>query len=135
MKVKPILQSIKTLYETTERASVHLSNGDKMIVEKGFITDFASVPKWLWWLFPPRKGNEADIAFIVHDYLYRDGWYKTSSGKKVLVTRERADYEMYFLQRRPAIVNGQKHGDSRLRAFPMWAAVRLFGKKYWKINK
>jgi len=37
-------------------------------VPAGYCTDFASVPRWLWWLFPPR--GRWNRAAIVHDYLY-----------------------------------------------------------------
>jgi hypothetical protein len=38
-------------------------------IPKGFITDFASVPRALWWLLPPW-GNYGKAA-VVHDYLYK----------------------------------------------------------------
>lgn len=36
---------------------------------KGFVTDYASVPRGLWNLFPPN-GKYAPAA-VIHDYLYR----------------------------------------------------------------
>ena len=38
-------------------------------VPQGFITDFASIPRPLWWLLP-RWGKYGPAA-ILHDYLYR----------------------------------------------------------------
>lgn len=38
-------------------------------VPEGFITDFASVPRGLWNLFPPQ--GEYSRAAVVHDFLYR----------------------------------------------------------------
>ena len=38
-------------------------------IPNGFITDFASVPRLFWNIFPPI-GNYRNAA-IVHDYLYR----------------------------------------------------------------
>jgi hypothetical protein len=38
-------------------------------VPKGFITDFASIPRGLWNIFPPM--GKYNGAAIVHDYLYR----------------------------------------------------------------
>src|SRR5690348_10982093 len=38
-------------------------------VPVGFVTDYASVPRGLWNLFPPN-GRYAPAA-VVHDYLYR----------------------------------------------------------------
>lgn len=38
-------------------------------VPKGFVTDFASIPKWFWWIFPPY--GRYNKAAVVHDYLYK----------------------------------------------------------------
>jgi len=42
-------------------------------VPKGFITDGASIPRGLWWLFPP-VGRYFKAA-VVHDYLLTSGSY------------------------------------------------------------
>lgn len=39
-------------------------------VPKGFPTDGASVPRPLWWLWPPF-GGDYDQAAALHDWLYR----------------------------------------------------------------
>lgn len=38
----------------------------QLIIPKGFTTDFASVPQFLWWLIPPHC--RAAMPSIVHDY-------------------------------------------------------------------
>lgn len=43
--------------------------GFEITVPAGFRTDFASVPSWLHWLFPPA-GKYAAVA-VLHDWLYR----------------------------------------------------------------
>ena len=43
--------------------------GTKFIVPSGFITDFASVPRGLWNIFPPH--GRYSKAAVLHDYLYR----------------------------------------------------------------
>lgn len=43
--------------------------GFEITVPAGFRTDFASVPTWLHWLFPPA-GQYAAVA-VLHDWLYR----------------------------------------------------------------
>lgn len=45
----------------------HYGSTSWVDVYKGFVTDGATVPRWLWWLIPPwgAYGN----AVIVHDYL------------------------------------------------------------------
>lgn len=40
----------------------------RVIVPTGFVTDFASTPRFLWWLFPPA-GTWSKAA-VLHDYLY-----------------------------------------------------------------
>ncbi len=48
--------------------------GSGLVIEPPalFQTDFASVPRMLWWLFPSwgRYGNAA----VIHDYLYQHGY-------------------------------------------------------------
>jgi hypothetical protein len=48
---------------------VHIFAGPRIAVPRGFLTDFASVPKILWNLLPPvgRYGKAA----VIHDRLYR----------------------------------------------------------------
>ena len=41
-------------------------------VPKGFATDAATVPRCLWWLFPP-DGLWIRAA-VIHDYMYRMGY-------------------------------------------------------------
>lgn len=52
-----------------------LLNGDEqrhggidILVPVGFVTDFASVPRCLWSIFPPQ--DDYSRAAILHDYLY-----------------------------------------------------------------
>lgn len=44
--------------------------GRVFLVPAGVVTDGASVPRPLWWLYPPF-GGEYDRAAIIHDYLYQ----------------------------------------------------------------
>jgi hypothetical protein len=52
--------------------SVDIEVGDqklKFTVPKGFITDGASIPRFLWAFFTPFEGDTLAAA-LVHDYLY-----------------------------------------------------------------
>ena len=51
-------------YYTDEIPVEHL-----ITVPEGFITDFASVPRVVWWLLPPW--GQYGKAAVVHDFLYR----------------------------------------------------------------
>lgn len=46
-----------------------------IVIPKGYITDWSSLPRFLWWLWPPNL-TEAREAALVHDYLYSHlHWY------------------------------------------------------------
>ena len=42
----------------------------KVEVKRGFVTDFASVPRMLWWVLP--KWGVYGNAAVIHDWLYWD---------------------------------------------------------------
>lgn len=46
--------------------------GNPVIVPAGFVTDFASVPRPIWSLFP--KWGKYGLASVIHDYLYARGF-------------------------------------------------------------
>jgi len=47
-----------------------LANGKSVIeVVRGFKTDFASIPRFLWAIFPPDAGDTRRAATL-HDFLY-----------------------------------------------------------------
>jgi hypothetical protein len=52
----------------TEDFTFITKDGETIEVPKGFITDFNSVPRGLWNVFPPWEYPEAGV---VHDWLYR----------------------------------------------------------------
>ncbi|WP_299875921.1 DUF1353 domain-containing protein [uncultured Cocleimonas sp.] len=43
-------------------------SGDRIQVDLGFVTDFASVPRLLWWALP--KWGVYGNASVIHDWLY-----------------------------------------------------------------
>ncbi len=80
-------------------------------VPKGFITDFASVPRWpVVFLF---TGDTSDEAATVHDYLYSSG----------IVSRKVADS---ILAEASAAM-----GEPGWRRFAMYAAVRIGGASHY----
>jgi hypothetical protein len=77
------------------------------VVPEGFETDFASVPRFFWRLFPPT--GKYGKAAVVHDFLYRTG----------KLTRRECDAVFY---------NAMKSlGVRFFTRWSMWGAVRLFG--------
>ena len=80
------------------------------IIPKGYVTDFASVPRWLWPVIPPH--GQAANACVVHDYLYDN-----RIGK-----REQVD--LFFYEELLKCVPGWQ-------AWLMYKFVRWMGKSWW----
>jgi hypothetical protein len=82
-------------------------------VPKGFHTNFASTPRPIWGILPPR--GRWSRAAALHDYLY------SQPGD---ITRRFAD--SLFCE---AMI---QCGVWEWQAVAMWAAVRVFGGRFWK---
>lgn len=80
-------------------------------VPADFVTDFASVPSFLWSIFPP-SGRHTRAA-VLHDWLYVSG------------ATSRADADGLFRRAMKEL------GVAGWRRWAMWAAVRLFGGPLW----
>ena len=85
-----------------------------IVIPKGFITDGASVPRILYWLFEPT--GILFIPAILHDYFY--------ATKSV----SRADADRIFRE------NVIKEG-CWLAGWLAWIGVRLFGWIPWKLKR
>jgi len=85
-------------------------------VPKGTTTDFASIPRWLWCIFPPHD-YEYLRASILHDFLYRSQ------------IKPRRVADKLFLK---AML---KDGTPKWKAYLMYFAVRVFGRFAWERNK
>jgi hypothetical protein len=81
-----------------------------VMIPEGFVTDFASVPQFLWGIFPPW-GKYSEAA-VVHDFLYT-GFFKC--------TRKQADQVFLQLMERMEVPLWKRQ--------TMYAAVRMFGGK------
>ena len=80
-------------------------------VPVGFVTDFASIPRFLWAILPPtgRYGKAA----VVHDFLYQTG------------EMSRLDADNTFLEGMEVL------GVPYHRRYTMYWAVRAFGGRYY----
>jgi hypothetical protein len=85
--------------------------GEHIQVPAGFQTDFASIPRALWALYPPA-GPWAGAA-VIHDYLYVEG------------KRTRGECDGIFREAMEAL------GVPWLRRQIMWLAVRSAGGSSW----
>lgn len=83
--------------------------GSRIIVPRGFVTDFASVPRvpFAYWL----TGDTAHKASVIHDFLYRTKPCARSVADAVFLEAMGAD------------------GQPLWRRKLMWLGVRLFGEE------
>ena len=84
-------------------------------VPKGFVTDYASVPR-VFWSVVPRHGRYSAAA-VVHDYLY---WTQTTS-------REDADKVMKELMKFSEVSDAQRE--------TIYTSLRAGGSFAWRSNK
>lgn len=92
------------------------ANSDEIItVPTGFITDFASIPRGLWNVFPPL-GPWARAA-IIHDYLY------CSNGQSGKYSKKQADHIFKEAMKVLSVPAWQRE--------IMYRAVVMFGARGW----
>lgn len=90
-------------------------SNDHINVDIGFVTDFASVPRVLWWALP--KWGKYGNAAVVHDWLY---WSQT---------RSRKESDSIMLEAMEVL------GVSKLKRKSIYRAVRIFGNWAWVRNQ
>jgi hypothetical protein len=90
--------------------------GITITVPEEFRTDFASIPRFFWRVFPPA--GRYSKAAVVHDYLYSRS----------------ADCPRFLAD---AIFRSAMHelGVPFWQRWPIWAAVRLFGNRAYKSRR
>ena len=98
-------------FELLEPVRVTLSDGKKIVIPKGFKTDFASVPRMLRG-FVWGVGNH-NLASLIHDFLY----------DHQIGTRKAADKEMLHWMK--------KAGCSKVKMYTIYTAIRIGGKSWW----
>jgi hypothetical protein len=98
--------------------NVVLSNGKNIVIPSGFETDFASIPRLFWAIYPPHW-KPYRKASLVHDYLYM--------AQDIVTSRAFADAEF----RRLLIIDGT----NVITAWFFWAVCRLKGYKRWNKYK
>lgn len=123
---------------------------DRFPVPVGFETDFASVPRPLWPLFPPT--GRYTRAAVLHDWLYtaaplvrlplrpkdeRDEWVQVEprpAGAPLPGVEWIQDYAPITRADADGLFRRvmRELGVSGWRRWTMWAAVRLGGWRYWR---
>lgn len=91
----------------------------KIIVPKGFVTDFASIPRMFRHILPVTgtKRNPYGKSAVLHDYLY---------DKTCLYNYSRKEADDIFLEAMKAV------GVSKFVRYLLYYSVRWFGKSHYK---
>ena len=100
-------------------------SGWKVVVRSGFVTDFASVPRLLWWLIP--SWGKYGKAAVVHDFLYQKRFILILLlGKYAPYTVTRGMADSIFLEAMEVL------GVTWWKRTLMYQGVRCFGWLAWR---
>ena len=106
------------LYRVMNTARYYSESLDKVFtIPKGFVTDFATIPKLLQWLFP--SGGEYKWECVLHDVFY--------DVTSVDITREEADNVFKGAM--------EASGIGWWKVWCLYNAVRVFGEGYFSERK
>lgn len=108
----------ETDWQLTEKFYFYFEENGKrinIIVPKDFITDFASVPRILWSIFPPT--GRYTKAAVLHDYLY-------SNRATILINRKQCDKMFLKAMEVLGVKNWVRN--------TIYCAVRMFGGFFYK---
>jgi len=115
--------SKKDQFQWTLFKDIHLILSDKthIMIPAGFVTDFASVPRFLWSFVPPI--GKFNLAALVHDYCYVTQYRAGYIGMKK--AKQFADKEFYYWMR---VLCPEK----KIRNYVMYICVKWFGNKRYR---
>jgi hypothetical protein len=92
-------------------------------IERGFETDFASIPRGLWNVFPPAGGSYMPAA-LIHDCLYKTGYVlNINTGEKRFIERSEADKTLRDVM--------EVCGTGWITRQLIYTAVRIGGRGAW----
>jgi hypothetical protein len=116
LEVKPLLDGTWELIAPFEYHIGSEDSKETIKIKAGFTTDFASVPRIFWNIFPPFEPSYGKAA-VIHDALYSNKYF----------TRKRSD---------EILLEGMKVlGASRFTQYAIYWAVRLFAGFAWNGHK
>lgn len=107
-------------YTIEEELKIKLSNGNILVIEKGFKWDKSSMPKIFHWIFAPT--GKFEVAALIHDKIYKDLKHEYS--------RKFADLEM--LKWSKALQGTKKWSFRNFDNYFRYFGVRLVGWLAWK---
>lgn len=108
------------IYKITEEFIYYRTDdeNDLIKVPKGFETNFASIPRLFWSIYPPTgggtKGTKYGKASVLHDYLYDTKKYRRKECDKIFLEAMKAMKVNFFTR------------------YLFYYCVRLFGAKNYK---
>lgn len=96
-------------------------------VNANYVSDGCSVPKFLWWLFPPM--GRFFVPGLIHDYCYETkGIRIIQEPDSIMLSRYHAD--RLFLE----LLN-EYSPKTKIRNYIRYLAVRCFGERAWRNAK
>lgn len=103
------------MWVVTEGFTYHLDDNTYIYIPAGYLTDGATVPRWVWSLIP--AWGDHGLAAVVHDYLceYLQVW---KNGTRVKITREECNKVFYDCM--------MVTGVNKLKAKAMYAGVKAY---------
>jgi hypothetical protein len=111
----------KVIYEVITDFEVQLSNGDLIVIKRGFETDLCSVPPFLHSFL--SNSQRTMKAYIVHDWIYKTDYKRDELGDKK--GKAFADKEMLYIA-------NQIEPKLKKSNYIRYLAVKLFGKSTYK---
>lgn len=106
-------------FKVVEPFTYYRENNEKEVltVPAGFETDFASIPRIFWNIYPPTGGGTRRTSYgkcaVLHDAAYQFGWYS------------RKECDKLFLEAMEAI------GVGKFTRYLFYYCVRLFAKNHY----
>jgi hypothetical protein len=110
-KVELLPKSTRGRFKTLEHLDHQLINGRQLFVPRGTVSNGASVPRLLWWIYPPY--GTYTYPAVVHDFLYENNLY----------TRKFAD--------RQFLIDMGRCNTNKFTKWLFYYIVRIFGGLNW----
>jgi hypothetical protein len=110
-KVELLPKSTRGRFKTLEHLDHQLINGRQLFVPRGTVSNGASVPRLLWWIYPPY--GTYTYPAVIHDFLYENNLY----------TRKFAD--------RQFLIDMGRCNTNKFTKWLFYYIVRIFGSLNW----
>jgi hypothetical protein len=114
-KVELLPKSTRGRFKTLEHLDHQLIDGTQLFVPKGTVSNGASVPRLLWWIYPPY--GTYTYPAVIHDFLYENNLY----------TRKFAD--------RQFLIDMGRCNTNKFTKWLFYYIVRIFGSLNWNKYK